>query len=156
MTKKHSSTEKIIKTSYKFKPGQIWNADYTMAEFIYQLLKRYQKMPRDTYPVAEGINSPEEWEKLLKRFIKTFKRILNDYNDSPMNKAYDKLLKKHPKALKTQNIKRADGFYETKYKHKNLIDKYINDDVKQADQRYYEEISESLQLFAKYFLNIWC
>lgn len=156
MTKQSLAREKVIKTNYKFKPGQIWNADYTMAEFIYQMLKQYKKMERDTYPMADGIDSPEEWEKLLKSFIKTFKSILHDYDDSPLNKAYAKLLKKHPKALKTKSIKKANGCYETKYKHRKLIDKYITADVKEADERYYKEINENLQLFGKYFLNIWC
>lgn len=56
-----------------FLKKQIWSAYKTMAEFNLVLLKEYRKTQGISYPI--GINSPEEWIKLIDRFIWAFDQM---------------------------------------------------------------------------------
>ena len=90
MSKRKNFAEKANKTlhkQYDFSTTEIWNADHAIVNFSYQILKKYKKSKRHGYPAE--FKNPEEWEKVLDRILKAFKRTLNDYADSPMNKAYD-------------------------------------------------------------------
>ena len=71
-----------------------------------------------------------------------------------MNKAYDKLYKKHPECLEFKFIKQKDGNYLMKNKHEDLHDKYITDEVREKEKAYNQEIEEAMKLFGKYLLNM--
>lgn len=156
MSKRKNFAEKASKTlhkQYDFSTTEIWNADHAIVNFSYQILKKYKKSKRHGYPAE--FKNPEEWEKVLDRILKAFKRTLNDYADSPMNKAYDKLYKKHPECLEFKFIKQKDGNYLMKNKHEDLHDKYITDEVREKEKTYNQEIEEAMKLFGKYLLNMW-
>lgn len=158
MSKKKSKkfAEKANKTlhkQYDFSKTEIWNTDHAIVNFSYQLLKKYKKSKRYGYP--SEFKDPDEWEKVLKRILKAFKRVLNDYPDSPMSKAYKKLYKKHPECRGFKSIKQKDGTYLLKPKHEKLHDKYITDAVSEEEKVYYQEIEDSMKLFGKYLLHMW-
>lgn len=158
MSKKKSKkfaekANKTLRKQYYFSKTETWNADQAIVNFSYQLLKKYKKNKRHGYPTE--FEDPEEWEKVLDRILKAFKRILNDYADSPMNKAHNKLYKKHPECIGFKSIKQKDGTYLMKPKHEDLHDKYITDAVREKEKAYDQEIEESMKLFGKYLLHMW-
>ena len=155
--KKEHASDTAPKRTYKFKDVEVWNADNTMAEFNYQLLKKFKKMKRYGYPgdLCPEADTPEKWEKLIKSFIKTFKRITNDFDDSPMSKALDKLYAEHPKYLKMKMLKQEDGSYIESPEQEKLYNKYVTQKVIEKEKIYYQKIDENLQLFGKYFLHFW-
>lgn len=152
-SKKAKKINKLLNKQYHFSQFEIWDTYHAIVNFSYQIIKKYKNDKRYGYP--EELQNPDEWEKVLKRILKAFKRILNDYADSPMNKAYDKLRKKHPEALKYKSIKQKDGTYLMKHKHEKLHDKYITDAVREKEKAYYQEIEASMNLFGKYLLHMW-
>ena len=150
-------TEKIPKRKYDFKDVEIWNADITMAEFNYQLLKKFKKMKRHGYPgeICPEADTPEKWEKLINKFIKTFRRIINDFNDSPLSNALDKMHKEHPEYSKFKFIKQKDGTYIDDPRSDKLYDQYVTEKVKTKEKQYREKINKNMELFGKYFLHLW-
>ena len=155
--KKKQKSQKMPKRKYDFQEAELWNADITMAEFNYQLLKKFKKMKRHTYPgeYCPEADTPEKWEKLINKFIKTFKRILNDFDDSPLNKALDKMYKEHPEYLGFKLIKQKDGTYIKNPEGNKIRKKYVTEKVKNKEKQYRERINKNLELFGKYFLQLW-
>lgn len=150
---KKKIVEPKITRKYKFADSEIWNADYSIINYSYQIIKKYKKSKRLGYPAE--VENPEEWEKILDRILKSFKRILNDYNDSPINKALDKLYKKHPKVLTDKWIKQKDGTYVQRKDYQKLYDKYLTDEIIAAEKAYNQEIEAALKLFGTYLRNLW-
>ena len=109
---------------YVFSQKQIWNAYKTMAEFNLALLKEYRKTQGISYPI--GINSPEEWIKLIDRFIWVFDQIVRNYPDSPHQ------------VFNTCHINRNEC-------KKEFI----------SIEEYNKYILETLHLFAEYCQGIW-
>lgn len=103
---------------------QIWSAYKTMAEFNLALLKEYRKTQGISYPI--GINSPEEWIKLIDRFIWVFDQIVRNYPDSPHQ------------VFNTCHIDHNE--YKKEFMSIEDYNKYI---------------LETLHLFAEYFQGIW-
>ena len=140
---------------YTFSTRKVWNADLTMAEFIVTLLKEYKKLNRHGYPGWGEADTPEKWEGLLDRFIYTFDQILHEYPDSPLQLVFSKMERDHPETLEYTTIENDDGTYTMKWKHEDIRKEYITDEVRQKDKEYHEHIKEGLQLFAKFFEDIW-
>lgn len=109
---------------YVFSQKQIWSAYKTMAEFNLALLKEYRKTQGISYPI--GINSPEEWIKLIDRFIWVFDQIVRNYPDSPHQ------------VFNTCHIDHNE--YKKEFMSIEDYNKYI---------------LETLHLFADYFQGIW-
>ena len=84
--KKELANDTAPKRTYKFKDVEVWNADNTMAEFNYQLLKEFKKIKRYGYPgdLCPEANTPEKWEKLIKSFIKILQPFLHKIMSSGM------------------------------------------------------------------------
>lgn len=151
--KKKTTTTK----TYKFTTSEAMDSSNIMAEFNYKLLKKFKKAKRYGYPgdIYPEADTPEKWEALIDQFIKTFKRIRNDFDDSPINKALNKLYKEHPEYLEIKGIKQKDGTYIKSPAKKELLSKYVTQKVIEKDKKYYQKINNNLQLFGKYFLHFW-
>lgn len=70
---------------YSFSNLDIWNACYTMAEFIYEPLVEFKRTKWYGYSAS----SPEEWEHIIDELIWTFDELRSDYKSSPYSKALD-------------------------------------------------------------------
>lgn len=109
---------------YVFSQKQIWSAYKTMEEFNLALLKEYRKTQGISYPI--GINSPEEWIKLIDRFIWVFDQIVRNYPDSP-----------------------HQVFNTCHINHNGCKKEFM------SIEDYNKYILETLHLFAEYFQGIW-
>ena len=111
---------------YYFTNHEIYYADRTIARFIWQILKRYKKKERVHYPGWDEADTPEEWEDLLDEFIWTFDQIARGGPDSPVRKCM------------------ANYKDEAEYKK-----------VMKEEKAYQKRARDNLQLFAKFFNELW-
>lgn len=123
-----------------------WSLDYTIAKFSLPRLKRLKKMVHghpgfDENDKIEYEDGMKKWKSIIDKMIYSFECILNDNND-----------------IECPNIKwkiedgymKYDATEEEIKKHKIEMDIYF-EKMKQRQKI----IQEGLDLFAKYFQNLW-
>lgn len=129
-------------------PKDIWNLDVSIAEFILPRLKLFKKKII-SYPGYGEMDTPEKWDKALDKMILAFEYILDD--DWWIN---------NPKYDYTDGLHMKFEPCEDNKLHKLIIDKEdwvkeIENNKKQEEERRQNVIDEGLQLFAKYYRDLW-
>ena len=112
---------------------EVWNLKVHLASCIYDSLLQFKNLDRTSYP---SDISPETWEEYLDKMLFSFKEIsTNDKND-PL---------------------------EIHLKDKDLSDTLTDDFSSDAERtlvmndskKYFDKIKEGLNLFSKYFNDLW-
>ena len=111
---------------YDFTKHEICYADRTIAQFIYQILKKYKETKRAHYPGYDEAETPEEWEALLDEFIWTFDQIARGSPDSPVIKCNDT--------------------YKDDEEYKRVM---------KEEKQYEKRGLENMQLFVKFYSELW-
>jgi len=121
----------------------IWSIDYYLTKIIPLMIKQLKE---DThgYPGGEDINSLEEWQKILDKMILGFeaaKRIQETKNwvENDNNEMY--------------TIPSKDGGREIKFTNP-WSDEQVKE-FKRLDDLDFETFNEGMELFGKYFFNLW-
>lgn len=118
--------KKWLKKNKKYVDSkECWNLDYKIAEFVLPRLKRFRQ-DTNSYPGHGELDTFEKWMEALDKMILAFEYIIEDDNWWLGNADYDS----------------SDGLY---------MDLKKSEEIKKRQVI----INEGLQLFGKYFQNLW-
>ena len=112
---------------------EIWDLKTHLASCIYDCLLQFKNLDRTSYP---SDISDEKWEEYLDEMLFSFKEISTNYKNDPL---------------------------EIHIKDKNLSDIFTEDFSGDAERtlvmseskEYFDKINEGLNLFSKYFNDLW-
>lgn len=124
---------RFTKGHLKLSIREIWNLKTHLASCIYDSLLQFKNLDRTSYP---SDISPETWEEYLDKMLFSFKEISTNYKNDPL---------------------------EIHLKDKNLSDTLTDDFSSDAERtlvmndskKYFDKIKEGLNLFSKYFNDLW-
>lgn len=113
---------------------EVWNLKTHLASCIYDSLLQFKNLDRTSYP--SDISS-EKWEEYLDKMLFSFKEISTNYKNDPLE-IYVK-----------GKIKLSEIFTEdfSSNAERTLV---MND-----SKKYFDKIKEGLNLFSKYFNDLW-
>lgn len=115
-------------------PKETWSLDVTLAKYIIPRLKKFKEL-ENGYPGRGEMDTPEKWDEALDKMIQAFEYVidLDEYwLDDPRYDYTDIMFGKNKE------------FYEK-----------IKENKRSEDVRRLAAINEGLQLFAKYYMNLW-
>lgn len=130
---------------YGFDQSDTLNLSYTIAEFILPRLKMFRDVTVG-YPAGQKISGIEEWKETLDKMIMAFDYIIKyDNHNHDFEKELKDKAEQLTKTLTPEEIKA--------YKSPWSYPRY-NDII--TDMDYYNySVREGLDLFAKYYNNLW-
>ena len=129
-------------------PRECWCLDYTIAKFVLPRLKQFKK-DNIGYPERDEADTPEKWDEILDRMILAFEYVIDDdwWIDNPR---YD-----YTEGLEMKFVQdESSGFnhiiFEQTEHSKEIKKVYIEE-----RKRRQTVIQEGLDLFAKFFQDLW-
>lgn len=126
---------------YRFKQKEIWNLSDTLAKVIHDGLVQFKKLNR--YGAPTEFKSIEEWNQVLDQMIYSFNELSTEKKNSPLEQYFqDRMYQTDPME-----------FIEDLSEGKNPID--IPDVVMEEELKYKQKLDKGLELFAKYFEDLW-
>ena len=93
------------------------------------------------------------WRNIISKMLWTFEQIRDEYPESPFHKWHDKQFwSLIDKGIQPMEFEEPDenGLRKVKFNGEETPQ-----EIWDADKIYYEKIQEGLNLFAKYFQNLW-
>jgi hypothetical protein len=137
--------------------SDVWSLDHTIAEFTLPRLRRFKEvlhghpcfedLPEDA-PVEDGM---KRWKDIIDKIIFSLDCIVRDNDDIEIKDAGGKLTlvpaKDDPKEYSTLEYL---GTEEQKKLHKQYMKEYRDQMTERC-----KKVQEGLDLFAKYFINLW-
>lgn len=130
-------------------PKEIWNLDYTIAEFVLPRLKMFKNKSIGD-PGCDGIDTREKWNATLDKMILAFEYLLDDnwWIGDPEYDFSDGLHVGYEKDNKT------GGFHKVVISEDDWV-KEVSQKRDEEEQRRKQVIDEGLQLFAEWFRYLW-
>lgn len=122
---------RIMNGHLRFSSKEIWNLGEHLATCIYDGLLQFKNAERKSYP---GDISSKTWEEYLDKMLFSFKEISTFYKNDPLEIYFSKMWDSGERDLK---------------KFKAPIE------ICEESKKYYEDIKEGLNLFSKYYLDLW-
>lgn len=113
---------------------EIWNLKIPLASCIYDCLLQFKNLDRISCP---SDISPETWEEYLDKMLFSFKEISRNYKNDPLE-IYMK-----------DKIKLSETFTED---FSSNAERTL---VMSESKKYFDKIKEGLNLFSKYFNDLW-
>lgn len=113
---------------------EAWNLKTPLASCIYDSLLQFKNLDRTSCPCDI---SPETWEEYLDKMLFSFKEISRNYKNDPL-KIYVK-----------DKMKLSETFTED---DSSNIERTL---VMSKSKKYFDKIQEGLNLFSKYFNDLW-
>ena len=125
---------RYTKGHLKLSNKEIWNLKIPLASCIYDCLAQFKNSDRTSYP---SDISPETWEEYLDKMLLSFKEISTNYKNDPLE-IYVK-----------DKIKPSEIFTE------DFSSNAERTSVMNDSKKYFDKIKEGLNLFSKYFNDLW-
>lgn len=124
---------RFTKGHLKLSNKEVWNLKSHLASCIYDSLLQFKNLDRTSYP---SDISPETWEEYLDKMLFSFKEISSNFKNDPL---------------------------EIHIKDKALSEIFTDDFSSDAERtlvmeeskKYFDKIQEGLNLFSKYFNDLW-
>ena len=123
---------RYTKGHLKLSVKEAWNLKTHLASCIYDCLLQFKNLERTSYP---SDISPETWEEYLDKMLFSFKEISSNFKNDPL---------------------------EIRFKDKALSEIFTEDDssieitlAMNDSKRYFGKIQEGLNLFSKYYNDLW-
>ena len=135
------------------------NSEIEESKELYEELgKEVEKIieEREQLPRFDGEQSTEMelWRGTIEKMLWSFEQIRDDYPDSPFNKWHDKqfwsLLDKGILPMEIEKEPDENGLHAI-----NFNGEETPQEIWDADKLYHQKIQEGIDLFAKYFRNLW-
>ena len=135
------------------------NSEIEESKELYEELgKEVEKIieEREQLPRFDGEQSTEMelWRETIEKMLWSFEQIRDDYPDSPFNKWHDKqfwsLLDKGILPMEIEKEPDENGLHAI-----NFNGEETPQEIWDADKLYHQKIQEGIDLFAKYFRNLW-
>lgn len=126
---------------FRYKPFTVF------ATFLADGLRVFRKEPLHSHPI-DFEDHEEDWEKAIDKMIWSFEQIANEYPDHP----YTAFFEKRWKEAEVNGISLMQV-----YKDRIQFDKML-EEKKPTDEEttvYVSRVQEGLDLFAKYFQDLW-
>ena len=153
----YTDSDKDIKKLAEFKQQRIergfddtecWNLESTIAGFVLPRLKHF-KEHNNGYPGNDEIPTFEKWNEVLDKMIYAFNHIVNEdkYDDEKQNRHGVDFLEMYTFE------KQPDGssiMAKTPKYNEQAMENYRNEQIEDM-----KKVDEGLQLFGKYFRNLW-
>ena len=117
-------------------PKETWNLDINLAKYILPRLKKFKKF-NNGHPGIGEMDTPEKWDEALDKMIQAFEYVID----------WDEYWLDDPKYDYFNYIDEF-GKYTERYEE-------IKENKRMEDIRRLAAINEGLQLFAKYYMNLW-
>ena len=119
---------------------EIWNVGHHLASCIYDGLLQFRNSERVSHPADLTV---EKWNKYLDKMLFSFKEISTQYKNDPYEIYF------------RENLKKEFSDFEVD-ENDYLIDNIeIPDYVFENSKKYKEKIKEGLNLFSKYYMDLW-
>ena len=119
---------------------EVWNLNEHLAKCIYDGLLQFKNSERVSYPSDLSSNT---WEEYLDKMIFSFKEISTFYKNDPYEIYF------------RENLKKEFSDFEVD-ENDCLIDNIeIPDYVFENSKKYKENVKEGLNLFSKYYMDLW-
>ena len=123
---------RYTKGHLKLSVKEVWNLKSHLASCIYDSLLQFKNLDRTSYPSDISL---ETWEEYLDKMLFSFKEISSNFKNDPLEI----------------------------YAGKNLSDIFTEDFSSDAERtlamkeskKYFDKIKEGLNLFSKYFNDLW-
>lgn len=115
-------------------PKETWSLDITFAKYIIPRLKKFKEL-NNGYPGTEEVNTPEKWDEALDKMIQAFEYVID----------LDEYWLDDPRYDYTDIM-----FGDNKEFYEKIKENKITEDIRRL-----AAINEGLQLFAKYYMNLW-
>ena len=135
------------------------NSEIEESKELYEELgKEVEKIieEREQLPRFDGEQSTEMelWRETIEKMLWSFEQIRDDYPDSPFNKWHDKqfwsLLDKGILPMEIEEEPDENGLHAVKFNGEETPQ-----EIWDADKLYHQKIQEGIDLFAKYFEELW-
>ena len=125
---------RYTKGHLKLSVKEAWNLKTHLASCIYDCLLQFKNLERTSYP---SDISPEQWEEYLDKMLFSFKEISRNYKNDPLE-IYVK-----------GKIKLSETFTED---FSSAAERTL---AMSKSKKYFDKIKEGLNLFSKYFNDLW-
>lgn len=115
-------------------PKETWSLDVNLAKYIIPRLKKFKEL-NNGYPGIGEMDTPEKWDEALDKMIQAFEYVidLDEYwIDDPRYDYTDVM------------------FSDDKELYESIVENKRMEDIRRL-----VAINEGLQLFAKYYMNLW-
>lgn len=122
---------RFTKGHLRFSHKEIWNLNEHLAKCIYDGLLQFKNVEREGHP---GKISKETWEKYLDKMIFSFKEISTFYRNDPIERFFQNLWDSGERDLNK---------FEAPTE---VTEEYV---------KYSKDIKEGLNLFSKYYFDLW-
>ena len=119
---------------------ELWNLDYTFSKFILKRLKAFQKMKRYGHP--SDLKSMEEWNSIIDKMIFSFEYAQFDYGMDEDYLGHNRIWEPIQEKQEVFKINNKPVYVNWRY----------NKDIHDIDHKKYQE---GIELFSKYFSNLW-
>lgn len=124
---------RLTKGHLKLSGKEVWNLKAHLASCIYDSLLQFKNLDRMSCP---GDISPEQWEEYLDRMLFSFKEISMNYENDPLE-IYSK-------------GKTLSEIFSEEFSSNTERTSVVKD-----SKKYFDKIKEGLNLFSKYFNDLW-
>jgi hypothetical protein len=115
-------------------PKETWSLDVNLAKYIIPRLKKFKEL-NNGYPVIGEMDTPEKWDEALDKMIQAFEYVID----------LDEYWLDDPRYDYTDIM-----FGDNKELYESVIENKRTEDVRRL-----VAINDGLQLFAKYYMNLW-
>lgn len=115
-------------------PKETWSLDVNLAKYIIPRLKKFKEL-NNGYPGIGEMDTPEKWDETLDKMIQAFEYVID----------LDEYWLDDPRYDYTDIM-----FSDNKELYEGVIENKRTEDIRRL-----AAINEGLQLFAKYYMNLW-
>ena len=122
---------RYTKGHFQLSHKEVWNLNEHLAKCIHDGLLQFKNAERVSYPSDISSNT---WEEYLDKMLFSFKEISTFYKNDPIELHFNKLQNSGERDLK-------------KFK--------APDEICEESKKYYKDIKEGLNLFSKYYMDLW-
>lgn len=136
----------LRKNGLYINPRECWNLDYTIAKFVLPRLKQYKK---DCNGYPGELEDEYAWYAILDKMIIAFEYICDEDDWWMFNPKYD-----YTKGIEFKEVSRENGFIITETIEEDWVPE-IRDNYYKEKERRQAVIREGLDLFSKYYQDLW-
>lgn len=126
----------------RYKKKKLWGLSYYLSNDLQQILRLFKKENQHSYPA--NFTSHEQWHEALDKMIWSFQQIASDY-PGPMLQAISQSNQEY------KLTRGDDGSRIIEFIHPSPI----TEEVIHQEEEYNARIQDGLDLFAKYFHDLW-
>lgn len=125
-----------------FKNRQVWSLSYHLSHIILGGLRQFRYANKMGTPIGLTM---EGWNDILDQMIWSFTEISRDFSTDPFSLEFDKEYRKNSQSPMFN--KNPDGSYKPVVEY--------SDELKKEQAEYCKQVQKGLDLFAKYYCDLW-